>query len=134
MGREIKFRVWNENDVKMINWNQLRIEKDEREHRLSIVVFDGCVGDHYDHFPIMQYTGLKDMNGKEIYEGDIVYQEFNDPRPLEHGGFTGVVKMLEGCWVIDNQSSNAEQLWSELNENEVMGNIYENPDLLEVAE
>ena len=45
--------------------------------------------------------------------------------------FIGIVKQLEGSWVIDT-GSDAVCLWTEIEENEIIGNIYENPELLEV--
>nr|DAO49567.1 MAG TPA: YopX protein [Caudoviricetes sp.] len=89
---------------------------------------------------LMQSTGLVDKNGKEIFEGDIVRTTRFLGRADEIGGFyeyekdyLGVVKVLEGSWVIDT-GSDAVNLWSEIDENEVLGNIYENPELLEDKE
>lgn len=86
---------------------------------------------------LMQSTGLKDKNGKEIFEGDIVRTTRFLGRADEIGGFyeyekdyVGVVKVLEGSWVIDTGIV-AVRLWSEIDESEVLGNIYENPELLE---
>lgn len=89
---------------------------------------------------LMQSTGLKDKNGKEIFEGDIVRTTRFLGRADEIGGFyeyekdyLGVVKVLEGSWVIDT-GSDAVNLWSEIDENEVLGNIYESLELLEDKE
>lgn len=84
-----------------------------------------------DNLVIMQSTGLKDKNGKEIFEGDIVRQVRTQPT-TENETITGVVIMLEGAWLIMNDCEQlASDLWSETDENEVLGNIYENPELLE---
>lgn len=96
---------------------------------------------HFDDYDsIMQSTGLKDKNGKEIFEGDIVRTTRFLGRADEIGGFyeyekdyVGVVKVLEGSWVIDTGSV-AVRLWSEIDESEVFGNIYENLEFLEVNE
>ena len=130
--REIKFRAWDYNNEKIIPWENIRVEKDESETNMSVIVFDGSVGDHFDDFPIMQYTGIDSEDELEIFEGDIVKQEETlfgvVDTDLE---FTGVVKMLEGCWVIDN-GKDSVYLWSETACNQIIGNIYENPELLEV--
>jgi hypothetical protein len=78
---------------------------------------------------ILQYTGLKDKNGKEIYEGDVV---------LNGGFYKFVVSWNEKkagfepfCdWTFIGEYSSIETT----NEIEVIGNIYENPELLEVSE
>lgn len=80
---------------------------------------------------LMQSTGLKDKNGKEIFEGDVVRQVRTQPT-TENETITGVVTMLEGAWLIMNDCEQlASYLWSETDENEIIGNIYENPELLE---
>lgn len=130
--REIKFRAWDYNDEKVIPWESIRIEKDENETNLSVVVFDGSVGDHYDDFPIMQYTGLKDSKGVEIYEGDILrcYHWTN-----------GFVFYLDGSYHVSSDQvsldyenhTTYDHLNSDLiadNTLIVIGNIYDNPELL----
>ncbi|MQQ29289.1 YopX family protein [Streptococcus mitis] len=80
---------------------------------------------------LMQSTGLVDKNGKEIFEGDIVRQVRTQPT-TENETITGLITMLEGAWLIMNDCEQlASFLWSETDENEIIGNIYENPELLE---
>lgn len=83
-----------------------------------------------------QSTGLFDKNGVEVFEGDIVKTTRFFGRADEVGGFyeydkelIGIVKVLEGAWVIDI-GNDAVHLWTEVEENEVIGNIYENPEYL----
>ncbi|HEO1985759.1 YopX protein [Streptococcus agalactiae] len=88
-------------------------------------------GNTYDLAVLMQSTGMFDKNGVEIWEGDIVLTT----RLIDYTykNFKGVVKMLEGCWLIDT-GTDAVYLWSEIEENEVIGNIYQNSELLERLE
>jgi len=72
----------------------------------------------------MQYTGLQDKNGKEIYEGDILGGR------LEHGVVVWIQE--EARWGIDLNGNLQEIQFRQVNQDhlEVIGNIYENPDLL----
>ncbi|ACO30268.1 YopX family protein [Bacillus cereus] len=121
---EIKYRLFGKEHQIMYSWEEIL-----DFHSLRDTLKHGENEDRY-YSPLMQYTGEKDVYGNEIYEGDIVYQEFYD-RISEKHGFTGVVKQREGAWWICNGVNHAELLWSELNMNHVKGNIYENVELLE---
>lgn len=146
--REIKFQVFTEDwkgVKKCFDCYYLYLLEEiplsfgtPKDGRWYKVAFTNSEGDKetvvVDRDKIRMFTGLKDKNGKEIYEGDIVFQEFNDNRPLDYGGFVGVIKQYECAYWIDNGINHAEPLYSETNENEVIGNIYENPELLEWKE
>lgn len=89
---------------------------------------------------LMQSTGIRDITNQEIFEGDVVKTTRFVGRADEVGGFyeydkefIGIVKQLEGSWVIDT-GSDAVCLWTEIEENEIIGNVYENPELLEEEE
>ena len=105
---KIKFRIWNKNKKRMIKRNTLCI---------LCVIEDGRL--EKENFEIMQYTGVKDKNGKEIYEGDIL--KLNDE--------IAKVIFCEGCFLLDIKDD--DNLFAISEDWEVIGNVYENPELLE---
>ena len=123
-----KFRVWLTDIDQMLRVKALVFEKD-KTRCVCGYSFDFYLED--ENATIMQSTGLVDKNGKEIFEGDIVRQVRTQPI-TENETITGVVTMIEGAWLIMNDCEQlASYLWSETDENEVLGNIYENQELLE---
>lgn len=108
--REIKFRAWNKTRLWMDNvWSI------DWEHEL--LCFSKHNQDFMRHFVLMQYTGLKDKNGVEIYEGDII--------KLRERTYHEVVYARQGFWL-----SKRVPLWALSAEIEVIGNIYEHSKLL----
>lgn len=136
MSKEIKFRAWDKGNKKMrvvdsimFHDNRIFLRNDKSN---GVIVFEDCESE------LMQYTGLKDKNEKEIYEGDIVViATYSHEEPLmdttcivEYNEVYGIVEFVEldetgeRYSVIDIRDSFHYEL-------EVIGNIYENTELLE---
>lgn len=125
--REIKFRAW---DLKLENWTNYQIGVFDD----SVRFYDKCLGTWHnanDRFEFMQYTGLKDMNGKDIYEDDLVY--LYDANFGEEGGVFKVEwdnKTAKLVLTLETLQADFDNFYSY--EIEIVGNKFENPELLEV--
>ena len=129
MNREIKFRLWDTNEKEFVEPKQIAVKGNGEV--MADTGKEWIEDIDKDYFIVMQYTGLKDKNGKEIYERDIV----------ECGYGKGEVIFKSGCfWVqwIDDKEAYMEWLHSRKGTYirtddelfEIIGNIYENPELL----
>ena len=112
--REIRFRAWGTHTKKMHSWAEL----------LNLNLPNIMRGSRYTGMVLMQYTGLKDRNGVEIYEGDIVVGAYHWQIVYapEYGAWSlhdknGIVDLLSDYDITNNNFI-------------VIGNIYENPELL----
>ncbi|HFE0897702.1 TPA: YopX family protein [Streptococcus agalactiae] len=85
------------------------------------------VEDNLDNYILMQSTGMFDKNDVEIFEGDIVKLRYTITSDFE---LFKVNQFRGGSWRIDNRRRGSE-LWLRKEVCEVVGNIYENPELLE---
>ncbi|MFL0312250.1 YopX family protein [Streptococcus pyogenes] len=143
-----KFRAFNKKTKKMYSIDGFKASERkiyrcslaDDEFRCGRLETFHFVEDNLDDYILMQSTGLKDKNGVEIFENDIVLTTRFIGRADENGGFyeyekdyKGVVRMLEGAWVIGT-GKDVVDLWTEADENEVIGNIHQNSDLLEEVE
>ena len=119
-----KFRVWLTDIDQMLRVKALVFEKD-KTRCVCGYSFDFYLED--ENATIMQSTGLVDKNGKEIFEEDIVKMSkdvYSEPTYYE------VVRHYGGAYRLESKQHGCE-LWLRHTDCEVVGNIYENPELLE---
>lgn len=139
MNREIKFRAWSKVEEAMID--------DFYLHSIEGIGGGGLLSDK-ENYELMQYTGLHDKNGKEIFEGDKVSGSFDNAGRGYIGNWPkqkevrGIVVFSDGAFTIENTNTNGkggykytpfykfEQIMSSNLNLEVIGNIYQNSDLL----
>ena len=128
--REIKFRAW----IDGRGWIEFRLGDLAHNTDDGLWNLEGWTEvvswDDVKH--ICQFTGLKDKNGKEIYEGDIV--EYEEPS-FESEVLRSPVIFIAGAFGLDGTNGHFNPSFYRLgkfakNDLEVLGNIYENPELL----
>ena len=129
--REYKFRAWDNYHQEMINWEQYKTE----------LVSDDFVNHGKGPLTIMQYTEMKDINGKEVYEGDIckltskerysnhyftVDEDWETTYIVHYDDYMYLFKEIKDeyeeilLWAIDENSIDVE----------VLGKVYEYPNLM----
>ncbi|MER0467827.1 YopX family protein [Bacillus cabrialesii subsp. cabrialesii] len=118
--RGIKFRAYHTEErdgqefPRMIDWDE-RLNNDEEELACYFR------NEFSNVSPLMQYTGLKDKNGREIYEGDIILEHNTDTKFVvkydnRHASYYLDLGIGDGAFMVGDL--------------EIIGNIYENPELL----
>jgi uncharacterized phage protein (TIGR01671 family) len=115
MNRPIKFRVWDKRKNKGIHTQNMLYHAQSHRFWQDFVDYSG--------YELMQYTGLTDKNGKEIYEGDIIHLKFGELNAnlvVKWDKYMGL-KYHNGGWT---------SLVHVETHGEVIGNIFEHPELL----
>ena len=138
--REIKFRAWDKEKEKMViaawrmsmNLNgNIYWKVDHYDGNFNLKEREETDGNN--RFTLMQFTGLHNKNGQEIYEGDICKYSYINPMTREERTFVWKVEWSNGAYWLHSIDDSLQDtlLWIQHKEIEVIGNIYENPELLE---
>ncbi|KYM39596.1 hypothetical protein A2U03_06700 [Fusobacterium necrophorum subsp. funduliforme] len=125
--REYKFRAW---DTK---YKCMFIPKKIDFYNFTLQIEEGCIWDSWDpdgneQVILMQYTGMMDHIGREIFEGDIVRMRSMTPGAPS---IVGEVQFEESCyWVVNEKQEKGVCLFQEGVYIEILGNVFENLELL----
>ena len=127
-----KFRAWYKEWKEMGRVGEIRFDLDGS---VSVVLFKGNyldVSGPREKIIFMQSTGLKDKNGKEIFEKDIL--DYNGRKAIVkwHGSYASFIH--EFVDELQNRTTKWQPLYLSYYHFEIIGNVYENPELLEVTE
>ena len=136
--REIKFRAWDKRNKKMFGVSGYFMDMEVKKRKYILERWGGSeendvsINIPFDEIELMQYTGLKDKNGKEIYEGDIVRNTYD--RNITKNKKVTTKTITEICTFRWDKHWASFKWGNGIVENmgifEVIGNIYENKELL----
>ena|SRR5690348_3302172 len=108
MSREIKFRAWQDNQM---------LHQENSGVYGAKYLLDKC----YEDCALMQFTGLLDKNGREIYEGDVLFWD---------GSIVGAVNFKHAEFIVGSGVNARALCAAPEDEIEIIGNIHENPELI----
>lgn len=124
-----RYRAWNKATKEMHEVDDIvSIVFEEKQICVKTLFFERTSRYDFDDIVLMQSTGLRDKNGKEIFEGGVVKMTknvYSEPTYYE------VVRHRGGAYRLESKQYGCE-LWLRHTDCEIAGNIYENPELLEV--
>lgn len=125
-----RYRAWDKIHKTMYEVDDIMsIDFGKSEICVKTLLFEQTSRYDFDDIVLMQSTGLTDKNGKEIFEGDVVKMAknvYSEPTYYE------VVRHRGGAYRLESKQYGCE-LWLRHADCEIAGNIYENPELLEVS-
>lgn len=126
-----RFRAWDKDFKTMYEADDIMyIDFEEKQICVKTLFFERASRYDFNDIVLMQSTGLKDKNGKGIFEGDVVKVAkniYSEPTYYE------VVRHRGGAYRLESKQHGCE-LWLRHTDCEIAGNIYENPELLEVGQ
>lgn len=124
-----RFRAWHKTREELGEVERIRFDDEGNVSTVLVIGKSFGANIYIDKIELMQSTGLKDKNGQEIFEGDIL--------GTKDGLLNGVVEYRSdlGMWTNSLiKYNNFERLCNVATSREIIGNIYENPELLEEME
>lgn len=131
--REIKFRAWDIEENKMLDignpFDAYSTVDDDGVHYGELVTF-GLTDSKPNIYILMQYTGLKDKNGVEIYEGDIGKYPYDEGLNWFVEYTYGEYMLTSGERRIGDMNCYDDPEYMNWEDFEVIGNIHENPELI----
>ena len=127
----IKFRAWHKTWEEMGKVKRIRFDDDGNANNVLFKGKEFGVNAKIDEFELMQSTGLFDKNGKEVFVGDIIKCTRGCPHEVylekEYGG-----KYIGGMPAVYLKGLLEGYAWT--GDEKIIGNVYQNPELLEVTE
>jgi uncharacterized phage protein (TIGR01671 family) len=140
MNREIKFRVWDKRKNEfVVNYEEEPISSKYRSKCFDLwewaAQMGTCLTYPIDDYVFQQFTGMKDKMGHEVYEGDIVCENMTEETAVLGGeSLLGEVYFAAGTFMIDGDGPLFDHTFSTspdiLEDFTVVGNVFENPELL----
>lgn len=124
--RIITFRAWDKNKKKMLYLNH---DDEGSWSSWGDIIFPYAQGDG-NLYDLMQYTGLKDKNGKEIYEGDVMQAKVTNASHFKVIWNYDAWRLLRYCNGVEEEGN----YYGFIENLEVIGNIYENSELLNFSQ
>ena len=125
-----RYRAWDKIHKTMYEVDDIMsIDFGKSENCVKTLLFEQTSRYDFDDIVLMQSTGLTDKNGKEIFEGDVVKMAknvYSEPTYYE------VARHRGGAYRLESKQYGCE-LWLRHTDCEIAGDIYENPELLEVG-